>query len=327
MLLGPVAAALVALIGLTHSLPIVAVMLLTAAIGIGIVHPEGSLIAHSLSSTHKTVGMTFFLSGGYFGFSFGSVVSGLWVEHFGQSLPYFWLLAAPAVVVGTLVLLSGLHRLKVHAEQDEQASIEVLPFQLVLALAVCVASNMCILIRLIPILLVRSFPNQAAQGWAGAAVSVMGISGVLCAFVWAYLSERFGCGKLIFALQLLSVPFLYLILHIESPSMASVWAIGIGATLGSVFPLCVALARQARGLGQRLRMGLAIGGSWAVGEMSFILAGKYITLSDPDSPKPVITALKMCWFILTATAILSAIAARMEKRNIKITEVGAEIVP
>lgn len=322
LLLGPPTAALVACIGLTDSLLIMAVMLITASIGIGIVHPEGALAAHSLAGERKGLGVSTFMAAGYFGFALGSLVSGVWVESHDPGLARFWLLALPALIVVILVLLSGLHRLQGHVDEEMFSHLGVLPFKLVLGLAVCIAVNVCILVRFITIFLVRSFPGQDPQSWGGAAVCVMGVSGGLCAFVWGHLSDRFRSGWLIFAAQLLGAPFLYLLLRVRSASTAPVWALGVGLTMGAVFPLTIVLAREARGLPQRLRIGLVIGGAWCMGEVAFILGGKYVTLFPEDMARPVASVLNVCWVCLAATAILAAILARVERGMVAPIECG-----
>jgi MFS family permease len=313
LLIGPFVAALVTCIGLTSSLWTVNVMLFISAVGVGIIHPEGTLIAYNLSDRYKGLGMSLFLSAGYLGYSSGSLVSGLWVEYYNQELTRFWLLALPVLCVAVLILLSGLHRLEGH-KKEETISHKELSFIPVLALSACLAINMSLLVRFITIFFVRSFPGQNAQGWGGTVIFVFGISAIFGSFLWGYLSERFGCAKLIFATQFLLAPFLYKLLHVSAPSMASIWAIGVGFTIGAVIPLCMVLARQSRGLSNRLRMGIAIGGSWIMGDIAFILGGKYIALFGENTVKPVVTVLNMCWIFLIISAILAAIVAGMEKR-------------
>ena len=327
LLLGPCAAAVIACIGLTHSVFLVAAMLVVGSIGIGIVHPEGALAAHSLAGSRKGLGVSIFLSGGYFGFALGSLVSGWWAESHSHDLARLWVLTLPALVVVALVLLSGLHRLQGHAEEDTSPQVGMLPFTLVLALAVSIALTVSIVVRFATIFLVRSFPDQRPQAWGGATVAAMGVSGALAASLWGHLSDRFGSARLIFVMQLLCAPFLYLFLHVKSPSYAPVWAIGFGATIGAVCPLCIVLARQSRGLAQRLRMGLAIGGAWCTGEVAFILGGKYVALFPDDAVRPVAAVLNLCWVFLGAAVVLSAIVARREKAAIAATQAAGPSDP
>lgn len=311
--IAPVAASLTALIGLTHSYWMVALMLATASVGIGIVHPEAALAAHSLSGKQKGLGVSFFMSGGYFGFACGSLISGWWVVHRDQGLARFWLLALPGVLVCIMVLLCGLHRLKGHLDEGPQHEASCLSFWPVFLLAVTTAVNMCLFVRFVPIYLVRTFPGQQGQLWGGATVFATGVTGAIGAWLWGHLSDRLGRGRVIVATQVAAALILWPTLHLSSPARAPLWGLALGLTMGSVFPLCVVLARQSQGLPQRLRMGLAIGGAWGLGEIAFMAAGKFVGLYPAEAAKPVFTVLSLCWILLAATAALAALVARKER--------------
>ena len=314
LLLAPLLSALAACIGLSHSVWTVAALLSAAAVGIGIVHPEAALAAHSLSGRRAGLGMSFFMSGGYFGFSFGCLVAGIWAEYFDPTLVWFWVLALPAAVIAGVTVLSGLHRLEGHMKEDKAEGQDRLPILPMLALCVAIAVNISLLIRFLPIFLVRAFPGQGGQGWGGGAVFALGICSAVGAFLWGHLADRFGNARVILAVQLCGAPFLWQLLRITQPVMAVVWAAGIGVTLSGVFPLGVVLARRAHGIPQRLRMGLAIGGAWGSGEVAFILGGKYIGQYPEGLLAPVASVLNLCWVMLVATAMLAAIACVLEKR-------------
>lgn len=311
LILCPLLAAVVCALGLGRTVPYAAVLLFISAMGIGLVHPEAALAAHSLSGARKGLGMSIFMSGGYLGFSGGSLVSGWLVETGG--LGPFVLLGLIAPVVALLVFLSGLHRLAGHAEDESGEAEAGLPFAAVLVLAISIAANVCLLVRLLPILLVRLFPGEAPQAWAGTAVFVTGLTGALGAFFWGHLSERVGRGRCILLAQLAAMPFLYGLLHVGAARHAPLWGIGIGLTMGAVFPLTAVLAREAGGLSKRLRMGLAIGGAWGTGEILFMLAGVYVDAGPPKSAAPVRDVYQACWVLLGVTALLAVRVARKER--------------
>lgn len=314
LLLGPLLAAFTAGVGLSSSYLGVAAMLVVGGVGIGIVHPEGALAAHSVSGRHKGLGVSIFMSGGYFGFATGSLVSGTWLAAHGQGLSGFWMLGAPAIVVAVLVLFSGLHRLHDEGGATNGPEDGPLPFAPVLLLAICIAINVCLLVRFMPILLVRRFPGPEAQAWGGATVFATGITGALGSFLWGHLSERYGRGRMIALAQLLCIPFLYQLTRVSSASAAPYWALGVGFSFGGVFPLSVVLARESHGVPQRLRMGLAIGGAWAVGEVAFILGSKYVGRFPEGSVPPVVTVLGACWVMLGATTLVALAASVLEQR-------------
>jgi len=324
LLLAPLAALFTSTIGLTRSFWATAVMLAVAGVGIGIVHPEAALAAHSAAGKRKGLGVSIFMSGGYFGFATGSLIGGVWAEC--QGLRHFWLLAIPALTAAVLVYLSDLHRYEGQAEEDKTAKSGQVNFAPVLALSVSIAASMCLLVRLITILLVRRFPGQDGQGWGGATVFATGITGALGAFLWGYLSERWTRGRTVAIAQLLCVPFLYGLLHASRPDLVPFWGLGVGFTLGGTFAVSVVLARESRGLSQRLRMGLAIGGAWGMGEAAFIVAGEYIGRFPDGDPVPVARSLNSIWVLMGVIIVIGLVLSRAERRaRTRATETAAEI--
>lgn len=320
---GPLAAALTACIGCTTSYSTVALMLIVAAAGIGMVHPEAALAAHGLARSRKGLAISVFMSGGYIGFAAGSLCGGLWVEFRDQGLAHFWLLALPALAVAGLVLLAGLHRLEGQAEEQAREAERRVPFGPVLGGAVAIAVAYCLLVRFVTIFLVRSFPGEDAQGWGGTTVFTGGVFVVLGAFVWGHASDRIGRGRVLALTPWLCAPCLYGMLHVGSVRMAPVWMAGIGFTLGATFPLTVVLARQARGLSERLRLGLVIGGAWGLGEIAFMLGGKWVALQPPGSVAPVVDVLNLCWLCLAIMVLVGLWLTRREGRP-RAHERGAE---
>jgi len=312
LLLCPLFASFSSFIGLSHSMAWVAFSLILSATAIGLVHPEAILAAHAVAKKRPGFGMALYVSSGYFGFSCGSLVSGLWVDHFEQDLSSFWCLGLLVIPVLALIRGTGLHRMKGHVEKTVSQEKGPLPFYLIFPLTVSIAANMCLLVRFITILLVRSFPDQSSQAWGGATVFASGISGALGSFVWGHLSDRWGKARLIVTAQLLAIPFLYMMTHPQSPSWAPFWGVGTGCTLGAVFPLAVILARSSHGLSDRLRMGLSVGGAWGIGEIGFILAGRYVGRFVSGNPLPVQRVYWVCWFLLFSTTLLALFITKKE---------------
>lgn len=317
LLVAPLMAAGTSLIGLSSSFAVVAMLMVISATGIGIVHPESALAAHSLAGSRKGIALGLFMAAGYLGFSMGGLLSGLWAGYRQQGLARFWWLALPALISAVLVLRTRLYRLEGHLQEDPPAAGDDgrLPVGLVLLLAFCITINLCLLIRFLPIFLVRSFPGPEAQQWAGGTAFSIGISGVAGMFLWGHLSDRFGTGRTMTLALPAGLPFLWLLLRIESAAMAPVWAAFVGATLGALFPLCVVLARHARGLPQRLRMGLVIGGAWGLGGLAFVLGGAYIGRFPPGAVAPVQTMLRLCWVLTIGSTLLAWIVSRDERRH------------
>jgi hypothetical protein len=58
-----------------------------------------------------------------------------------------------------------------------------------------------------------------------------------------------------------------------------------------------------------------MGGAWGVGEIAFVLAGKYVGLFPGRDPEPVSAVLNVCWILLAAGTVLAAVIARHEARR------------
>jgi len=316
----PPASAAIAALGLSGNYWVAALLLAVAAAGIGLVHPEAALAAHSLSERGAGLRMGIFMSGGYFGFSAGSLIGGLWLEAHTPSLAGFWILGLPALAVTLLVVASGLHRVEGHVTEDDNGGEQGPPFALSVWLCVSIATGMCLLARFLPIYLVRRFPAGGGQGWGGATVFATGVAGALCAFAWGHISEGRRRGRYVAAAQIMGLPFLLMLVRTHSVLLAPLLGLGIGATMGAVFPLSVVIARESTGAGRRLSMGMAIGGAWATGELAFILGGIYVGRFPEGSSEPIATVLYSCVGIAALTAAIALYVAKYEEVALERSE-------
>ncbi len=312
LLVCPLLAAGQCLLGLSTSYAVAALLLLVSSAGIGLLHPEGALAVQALGGQRRGLALSIFMSGGYFGFSLGGFVAGRWAAVRG--LEWFWLLVVPALVLCLLVLASGLHRLHGHGGAQppaaERHGISFLPIFLV---ALGIAANFCIFVRMLPVYLFRQYGAQA-QAVAGDTMLATGIAGALGAWFWGHLSDRIGCGRAIAIAQAVGAPCMYALLYVAEPGQIPLLGIGVGLTLGSIFPLSVALARGANGFSQRARMGLCIGGAWGIGEVFVQVGTFYIDRFAAGQAMPVLRVLGSCWFFIGATFVLSLLLAGHERR-------------
>jgi predicted MFS family arabinose efflux permease len=218
---GPLLAAATVCIGLTTNYWGVAALLMTGAVGIGIVHNEAVLTVQGLTKQRLGLAVSVFMSGGYFGAASGALISGWWAQN--SALRYFWVWGGLSVLLVGLVIASGLHRLRPgggHSRMEtEEGGVAFAPL---LALAICIATANVILVRLMPVFLVRTFGEQA-QVWGGAVFFAVGMAGAFGSYAWGYLSARFGSGALIVAAWLVGIPFLYLLFHPHEPRMVLLW--------------------------------------------------------------------------------------------------------
>lgn len=298
----PLLSATVCLIGLSSHYGSGWLFLLVSAVGIGLVHPEAVLAAQTLSGRRLGMVTSIFMSIGFFGFSLGSLAGGWWGYRLG--LDYFWILAAPALLTAVLVWTSGLYSVRVPTssvkDDDTRGPI---PFVWVFLLSALMAINLTVLYRLLPIYMVRRFGAEA-QAEAGTLLFLIGLVGAFGAFVWGALSDRIGAGRTLIVVYLAGLPAVVLLLRMSAPSGGYGWALLAGLTVGGSFPLAVVLARQAKSVPLRLRLGLCIGGAWGLGELSVIGASAYIDASPPGDGAPVLTLLRAAPLLMLLVVLL-----------------------
>jgi len=308
----PLFGAGIACVGLTHRYWAVAALLLVGASAVGLFHNEAVLTLQRLTRRRHGLAVAVFMSGGYFGIATGALAGGWWAQNLGLS--YFWVWGSLGAAVTGLIVFSGLHRFEVPgfealaSEEESQTS-----FGIVLGLAVSIATGNVILMRLMPVYLVRSFGTEA-QVWGGAVFFAIGLAGAVGSYAWGFLSARHGHGPLIVFAWLLGSPFLYLLLHPSTPQMVVVWGPAVGFTIGGVFPLTVVLARSARGWSQRLRLGCVIGVAWGLGEVAVVLITKYIDRFPRGAVEPVAWGLRTCWLLVCFTVLLGCCTALQERK-------------
>lgn len=147
LLIGPVLAVALALMGVSSNIAVVAALALVGYAGVGLYHPGGLMTAHALSGSREHVGVPIFLSGGFFGVSLAGVVSTQWVSRFG--LGSFWILAVAGVSVLAVYAAAGLHRRAAHNAQHPASSSRAGPaphFGAILAMGVILVSTTCVLL-------------------------------------------------------------------------------------------------------------------------------------------------------------------------------------
>ncbi|MDD2706905.1 MAG: MFS transporter [Verrucomicrobiae bacterium] len=309
---GPLLATVITLMGLTHSFAIFAALCFVSCVGIGIYHPEALLVAHDVSGDHEHIGVPFFLSGGFFGFSVAGVAATQWVAHFG--FEGIWLLAIPGLLITLFIYLSGLPRLALHpsVHSEEENSASRFGFGPLLVMSCLLTSSVSILFTFLNAHL-EALYGVAGFKAGGMALFLMGMTGALSSYGWGWLSRRFSRFGLLAAGQAAALPLYLLLIRSASPRQAIFWSIPTGVFIGSaVFPLVATAARQSRGLTPGLRAGLVVGGAWGFGALMTIFAG-YANKFGATVPQ----ILNAGAGFIPLTIIVSLVMARQEARSVR----------
>ncbi len=236
--------------------------------GIAIVHPEGLRAVHRLKRIAPAVSTAVFMAGGFLGYASGGAVSAFLVSCFGLQGLYPLVLCP---IIGIVMVMFLKVRLaveaKAHNENKAQTEEGRLPFWLIMAMAMPAAISTTVLTLLLPTVL-----NELGftLTFGGLSTTTFGLGGAAGSFVWAYVAHKKGELRCSIAALFLVIPFLVAYLALMNSRMA-IWILfGAGFCAISAYILMITLSRHATGptLGQR--MGLMVGGTWALANIVFM---------------------------------------------------------
>jgi predicted MFS family arabinose efflux permease len=268
LLAGPALATTLTLMGLPDSFAALAALILTAHVGIGIFHPDGLMAAHDVSGSRGHVGVPFFLSGGYLGYSLGAWVSTQWYYHY--QFDGFWKLAAPGVALLALILMTGLLTRGAAATAKPPARAAVVDatnFWLLLVLGILTVTATCVFFLFLNVDL-ESRWGAVGIKWGGYALAIIGISGAAASYVWGWLSGRKSLFALIAIGQVACAPFYLMLLKAEHWTALLGWSVPVGMFMGvSFFPLIATASRWSSQMTPALRAGVIMGGSWGIASL------------------------------------------------------------
>ena len=250
-----------------------------SGIGIAIVHPEALRAVHRLNRIEAATSTAVFMAGGYFGYASGGVVSAYLVARFGFSGLYP-LVLTPLVGIAMVFLLRV--RLAVEPKdegreaRDERRTLNrpssvvhrpSFAFWVIMVMAMPAAISTTVLTCLLPTAL-----GELGFGltFGGLSTTVFGLGGVAGSFAWAHVARKKGELKCSVVALFLAVPFLvpYLALMNKAPA---IWILlGAGFCTVSAYILMITLSRYAKGLTLGQRMGLIVGGTWALAYLAFM---------------------------------------------------------
>jgi FSR family fosmidomycin resistance protein-like MFS transporter len=274
LLVGPVLAGCMALIGLSDSFWIVAALAILGHIGIGIFHPDGLMAAHVVSGSREHVGVPIFLSGGFFGWSLGALISSQWVGVWGFSC--FWLLALPGLGLLLVFGITGLSNEDAKPSPQKTADEGTLgiPFAMIFLLAVTLVTAIVVTYPFLAEAFKPRFGEKEAVRLAGLSIALLGLSGTFSSLFWGWLSARVSPFLLIGLGQFTCVPLYWRFLHVKTPVGLIILSAVMGVVMGGAFfPIIATAARRAKGLTASLRGGIIVGGSWGSGAIVVILCG------------------------------------------------------
>jgi len=244
--------------------------------GIAIAHPEGLRGIHSLGQIPAATSTAVFMAGGFIGYAVGGWLPTILVSGFGLRGLY-WLLLCP--LVGVLLIVFLRIRLavepKTRGTNESQVKGKRPAFWPIMVMAVPAAVSTTIVASLMP---TRLEELGFELTFGGFSAMMFGAGGALGSFVWAWVAHKkseLGCA---IAGMVLS-PVLLLLYLMLIGNRAAVWVFfGVGFNAISSYILMITMARGATGPNLGQRMGLIVGGSWAVANVVLMIVVHFFSV-------------------------------------------------
>ena len=246
-----------------------------SGIGIAIVHPEALRAVHRLKRIEAAASTAVFMAGGFLGYASGGVVSAYLVARFGFGGLYP-LVLCPLIGIALVLVL----RVRLAVEHDavrqfpraagtdgSKGRVDGLPFWLIMVMAMPAAVSTTVLSTLLPTAL-SELGFQLTFG--GLSMTLFGLGGATGSFAWAHIARKKGELKCSIVALFLAIPFLVVYLAVMNRAPAMWILFGAGFCTVSAYILMITLSRYARGLTLGQRMGLIVGGTWALAYLVFM---------------------------------------------------------
>jgi FSR family fosmidomycin resistance protein-like MFS transporter len=242
-----------------------------SGLGIAVVHPEGLRGVHRLKRIPPAVSTAVFMAGGFLGYASGGGISALLVDHYGFAGLYPLVIFS---VVGIAAVILLKIRLAVEPKVvNERVSVTPgiyrLPFWFIFAMAMPAAVSTTILASLLPTVLVDELGFDLAFG--GFSTMMFGLGGAAGSFFWAYAARKKNELACTIAALLLALPFLLVYLVLIKYGAAIYLLLGTGFCTISAYTLMITLSRHATGPTLGRRMGVIVGGTWALAYVFFMV--------------------------------------------------------
>ncbi len=246
--------------GVSYAYPLILAGAVVGASGIAMMHTEGLRALHNLEKISASMGTAYFMAGGFLGGAFGQWAAALLVERQGFAGLY-WLLVLPAFAL----VLMFLFRIRLAVDDEREGDIsggrERYPFRQVFLMALVSAVGTFMMLWFVP---ERLKELGFSLSFGGFSLMMFTLSSAAGSFFWGWFARK--RGQLFCALVALGLNLPILILYLVT--MDRSWAEGLlfGAGFCGVgaYVMMVTMAREAKGLKIGQRMGLLVGGTWAV---------------------------------------------------------------
>jgi FSR family fosmidomycin resistance protein-like MFS transporter len=242
-----------------------------SGLGIAVVHPEGLRGVHRLKRIPPAVSTAVFMAGGFLGYASGGGISALLVDRYGFAGLYP-LIICSVIGIAAVILLKirlAVEPKVVNERVPDTPGAYRPPFWFIFAMAMPAAVSTTILSSLLPTVLVDELGFGLAFG--GYSTMMFGLGGAAGSFFWAYAARRKNELACTIIALLLALPFLLVYLALMRYGAAIYLLLGTGFCTISAYTLMITLSRHATGPTLGRRMGVIVGGTWALAYVIFMV--------------------------------------------------------
>ncbi len=251
--------------------PLLLLLVMVSGSGIGMTHNEGLRSVHALDRLSPSVSTSIFMTGGYLGAAIGQVLAAFLVDKF--DLKGLLILMPLPVIVVSLVYAAKVRLAVDGGEEDEKkwrgVKNERYLFWYVAVMTVPASIGTFIIFWFVP---TRLNEMGFALTFGGLSTMVFSFASTAGSFLWGIVAHKVRQMYCAIIALLIGVPVSFLYLY----WMHSRWAVILLGIAGfcstGAYVMFVTMARSAHGLKIGQRIGIMVGGTWAVAGV-FVLAG------------------------------------------------------
>lgn len=271
LVIGPlVSVAVLSLVGMAQSAPMLAAILMLGGLGGAAFHPVAAAMVHRTGGQRRGFAMAVHITSGTLGYALGPLLFAPFVQRVG--LPWTPVLAVPGLLALTWIL-RGVPDLPAFGTTRSGSVAAIRPYAkpLTLLWAIVVVRTLTSLsfATFVPVML-------TSQGWtvgqAGAAVSAYLFAAGLGGFLGGPLADRFGARRVIATSLAIAAPLLAAATFLPGLGFVALLAVS-GLFLQSTLPVNVTYAHQIAPVNAATVSSLMMGVAWGTGGLCVPLVG------------------------------------------------------
>ncbi len=260
-------------IGLAPNFTVLALLLVTAGIGIASFHPQGAALIASASRDRRGLGMSIFIGAGTLGFALAPIIAPYSVELFGLERSYFVMI--PGVLASAVLYFLIPHDPPRPAVSHSQVGLLklLLPvWRPLLNLYLLVVIRSMVQIGFVHFLPLYFFQQGNDLITSGRLASLFTLFGAMGGFTGGLLSDRVGGRRVIVLSMLLAPPFLAGFFLTGGAVSAACLAAG-AALLLSTLPVNVVMAQKLLPQRTSIVSSLMMGFAWGMAGLAIPVVG------------------------------------------------------